>query len=46
MIDDGKMAELLKIYNFLKNFHPNSFSKEASFDQSKATSEELNKCFN
>lgn len=46
MIDDGKMQDLLKIYNFFKNLHPNSFIKEPNFDQSKATSEELNKCFN
>lgn len=46
MIDDGKMADLLKIYNFFKNLHPHSFSKEANFDQSNATTEELNKCFN
>ena len=46
MIDDGKMQDLLKIYNFFKNLNPSSFNKEANFDQDKASSEELSKCFN
>ena len=37
---------MLNIYNFIKNLHPHSLSKEANFDKNKTTSEELNKCFN
>ena len=45
-IHDGKMGDFCKYFAFFKTLNVGAFMKDKNFDESKASVEELNKCFN
>ena len=45
-IYDGKLGDFCKYFSFFKTLNVDDFIKEKNFNESKASKEELSKCFN